>query len=101
MDRRIEIQTSAAARSTTGQELLEWTCLVRCWAAVAFPMTGSAEKVDGDQKVATTRTEFYIRYRDGLNEKMRVLYNGQYYDIMNIVEVGRKEFMTLEAQKQV
>ena len=44
---------------------------------------------------------FVIRYRDGIDQKMRIVYNGDNYDILNKLEVGgglicgcRRNFMS-------
>ena len=45
-----------------------------------------------------TTVFFIIRYRDGINQKMRIMYNGVYYDILNKFEIGRREYLRLPAK---
>lgn len=102
LDRRIEIQEPTETRTATGGVGVTWAAFARCWAGVAYPLTGNNEDVQGDQAVSTTRVVFSIRYRDGLNAKMRILYAGDYYDLMPpFSEVGRKQYLTIQAQKQL
>ncbi len=100
MDRRIVIQEETATRGSSGQEILSWATLYTCWAKLAFPSTGSGEQVSNDQVIVTTRADFIIRKRDGIDEKVRIVYGGSNYSIVNINEHGgRNEFLLLQAQK--
>jgi len=100
LNRRIVIQEETATRGTSGQEILSWATLYTCWAKIDFPGIGSGEQVDNDQVIVTTRLDFTIRKRDGIDEKMRVVYGGSNYSIININEHGgRNEFLLLQAQK--
>ena len=98
LDRRIRIETPTSTRGTSGQELLTWSTFAECWAGVEYPGTKSDETVIADQEVSVTTVNFIIRYRDGINKKMRIVYNEDYYDIENKFELGRKEFLKLPAK---
>lgn len=98
LDRRICIETPTSSRGTSGQELLTWATFAECWAGVEYPGTKSDEGVIADQEVSVTTVNFIIRYRDGLNQKMRIVYNGENYDILNKFELGRREFLKLPAK---
>lgn len=101
LDKRIEIQQATETRSASGGVSVEWTAVARCWAGVSSPLTGNSQEVLGDQIVATTRVLFTIRYRDGLDKKMRIVYQGRYYDMLPpFQEVGRKQFLNIPAQEQ-
>ena len=101
LDRRIEIQEPTETRSDSGGVDTSWTAVVRCYAGVAYGKTGNSESVAGDQPVATTRVEFTIRYRTGLTETMRILYAGEYYNMLPpFREIGRRQFMAINAEKQ-
>ena len=95
LDRRIRIETSTSTRGTSGQEVSTWETFAECWAAVEYPGTKSDEGVIADQEVSTTFVYFTIRYRDWINQKMRIVYGGNYYDIQNKFEIGRREFLRL------
>lgn len=97
-DRRICIEAPSTSRGASGQELLTWSTFAECWASVEYPGTRTDEQVVADQEVSITSVIFRIRYRDGLNQKMRILYNSNYYDILNVLEVGRKDYLRLPAR---
>lgn len=101
LNRRILIQEETASRGDSGQEILNWTTLHDCWAKVDYPNIGSGEEVQNDQVIVTTRTDFTIRYRAGLDEKMRVVYQGVNYSIANISEIERRHFLLLQCFKIV
>lgn len=102
LDRRIEIQEPVETRTQSGSVSTTWNRVARCWAMVSYASTGNKEDVLGDMPVATTRQQFTIRYRDGLTEKMRIVYQGQYYNMLPpFEEVGRRAFLTIPAEKQV
>ena len=87
LNRRITFQSPVSTRSSTGQELLEWNDVAIVWAAMEYARTGSREQVEGDQLVASNSVVFIIRYRAGLNEKMRLLYQDEPYNITIIREL--------------
>ena len=100
LNRRILIQQETATRGTSGQEVLTWANLADVWAKVDYPTTGSGEDIDGNQVIVTTRADFIIRYRDGIDEKMRIVYRGSNYGILNINEMQeRNHFLLLQAHK--
>ena len=100
LNRRIEIQQEVATRGTSGQEILTWEQLACVWAKATYTLTGSGEDVTANQVIVTTRTDFVIRYRSGLDEKMRIVYNGSNYGILNIHEFQeRNRFLMIQAHK--
>jgi SPP1 family predicted phage head-tail adaptor len=100
LNRRIEIEAPEASRSATGQELLVWRCVAALWAGIVPANTGSDEQVEGDQLVATTRVIFVIRYRPGIDKKMRVRYAGNLYNILIIQDDGTRTYLHLTTQIQ-
>lgn len=102
LDRRVEIQESTETRTSRGSVAETWTTVARVWAGISFPSSGNSEGVEADQVVSTTRVAFTIRYRDGITEKMRIVYGNENYAIIPpIEEHGRKQFLILRAEKQV
>lgn len=100
LNRRIEIEVAETSRSATGQELLEWRCWAAMWAGIVPANTGSDEQVEGDQLVATTRMIFVVRYRAGLNKKMRVRYERNLYNILIIQDDGTRTYLKITTQIQ-
>lgn len=96
MDRRIELQTSTESVNTYGERADSWATFATVWAAIVYK--GGSEKVSGDQVSATNKVEFRIRYSSTTNRVLasdRVLYNSQYYQILAVEEIGRREGLTL------
>ena len=92
LDRRIVIQESTLTKDEYGQETTTWATFFTVWAKVE-DRSGS-EGYQADQLTATRNTVFTIRWIAGLTEKMRILYNYDYYDIQYIKSPDRKR--TLE-----
>ncbi len=42
-------------------------------------------------------SQFIIRYRSDLNARMRINYNGRFWDIQSLLEIGRKRFLKIVA----
>lgn len=100
LNKRIDIQEETATRGTSGQEILSWETLYTCWAKTSYPTTGQGEQISADQVIVTTRIDFIIRNRDGIDEKMRIVYRDSNYGILNIQEHGeRNQFLLLQAHK--
>jgi SPP1 family predicted phage head-tail adaptor len=54
-----------------------------------------------DKNTVTADCIFTIRYRAGVTEKMRVLWDGATYDIIHIAEAERRRYLALTAIKRV
>lgn len=94
LDRRIELQQRTQAGTDTYNEpLWTWSTLATVWAQVV-PLAGQ-ELWDAQQVNARIDTRFRIRFREDLDETMRVAYQGRYYDIERIAEVGHREGLDL------
>ena len=95
MDRRITLQTATETQDGYGEPVPTWSTLATVWASVR-PERAS-EQFEGDQEHATRQTIFRIRYRSDVNEKTRISYGSQVYDITGIIEIGRREALDLTA----
>ena len=95
MDRRITLQTATETQNTSGEPVPTWSDLATVWARVTPQST--AESFQDDQEHATRQTVFRIRYRSDVNEKTRISYDSQTYDITGIVEIGRREALDISA----
>lgn len=105
MDRRIAIQNFTATQDESGGEVLTWRDWKHVSARLTYPSTVGKEGFiglgeQGFQLTATRNVIFTIRYVSGLNEKMRIIYNGGTYDIISIQELARRRFYLINAQIQ-
>lgn len=87
MDRRIALQSNTHTQNTFGEPVETWSTLATVWCEVV-PMRVSEMYLASEERVLKS-TIFRIRYRGDVNEKMRILYEGQAYRITGINEVGR------------
>jgi len=78
---RIESRTDGVDNSAgaVGDSIVTWTLVAETWAGIS-PSSGRELEVAGALR-AQMLTEFTLRYREGINEKMRVVYRGVFYNI--------------------
>lgn len=91
MDKRITIQQWGAdspAQDGYGAPSGSWSTYAIRW----------AEKIDKSGReffqggtIGETICVFKVRYVDGLSYKMRISYDSEYYDIVGIAELGRRD----------
>jgi SPP1 family predicted phage head-tail adaptor len=97
LDRRITLQTRSTSKSgTTGSTSEQFTTLATVWAQVK-DLRGR-EFAAARQVNAEITTVFRIRWRTGVNELGRILYNGRTYDVVAPpAEIGRREGLEIMA----
>jgi len=99
LDRRITIQAPTVTKSASGAPVEGWADVATVWAAVN-PKSGR-EYWSAQQRVAELDSVFRIRYRTGVTRQMRIAYGGEYYDIADVAEVGRREGLDILARVRV
>jgi SPP1 family predicted phage head-tail adaptor len=72
-----------------GEAVETWTTLATVWAE-KIPVRGS-ERYAAMQTVAEVDTRFKIRYRTDVSPLDRVVCNGITYDVLGVLEIGRRE----------
>lgn len=97
LDRRITIQEPVISQDDYGEPVVTgWADVATVWAQVV-PVSGR-EYFDATAVRAEKTTRFRIRWRSGLTEAMRIVYDGRNYDIRSIVELGRREGLEIRAE---
>lgn len=96
LDRQITLRALTTSRDTFGEEIQTWSDLATVWAKVDYS-TGF-ERFEGEQETAFTGVVFYIRHRTDLNQKLRIVYENEEYDIKGIHEVDRRFFLKIIAE---
>lgn len=81
LNRRITIQRRDVGQDDAGQPVLTWVDVVTVWSNIAGDTGLHTIRASGDLPAPIKRYSFRIRYREGLDEGMRVVYGGQNYDI--------------------
>lgn len=100
LNKRIYIQRRAAEQDEYGMPLPElWITVFERWANKA-DLTGR-EYFAAAAEQMLANTTFTIRYTKGISNDMRILCNGEVYNIIFISEMrGMGDFMELKAQKK-
>lgn len=87
---RITFQEKTATRSASGSSEYSWANLSdtpTMWAE-AMPRT-SNEDFSSDQEGGFQRYIFKVLWRDDLSEKMRVSWNGKYWNIRSVTPIHK------------
>lgn len=96
-DRKITIQYKDTTRNRANEpEETGWLDYTTVWCRVE-EKSGS-EEYRGDKETAWTLADFFIRYKLGIKEGMRILFNSRIYDIKAIIFIDRKRFMRITAE---
>jgi SPP1 family predicted phage head-tail adaptor len=84
LDRMITIESLTQTRDAEGGMVDTWTTFATSWAMIKN-LSGNERSVTPHGGVAAeARTEFTIRYLSGVTAKMRVTYDGKYYNIAHV-----------------
>ena len=89
LDRRIVIQQAELVQDSFGQPVQIWTDFQKLWARVTYPT--AAERFHSAALHSERTAVFTIRFITNLDEKMRISYEGLYWKITGIREIGRRE----------
>ena len=96
LDRRIRIQKKVVYQDEYGEEVRGYEDVMQAWANVAEKHGG--ESMESNQLTATSNVVFTIHYSYGVDETMRIIYLGKFYDIKGIKEIGRRQRLEILAQ---
>jgi SPP1 family predicted phage head-tail adaptor len=86
--RQITIQSRSSTPDTFGQSVRTWSNLVTTWADIE-PLSGRELEVARAVQPEVTH-QVTIRYRTGLTDVMRIVYQGRYFNINSILDVGMR-----------
>lgn len=90
LDRRVEIQTPTDSVSSIGTPKETFATLATVWARFR-PKHGREILAGGGAEVsADADAMFLIRWRDDVGPRERVVFDGATYDILSVVEYGRR-----------
>lgn len=94
-DRRIIVEQLAVTQSSTGAAVETWSTLATLWAEARLP-TGR-ELLQAGQVAGELDRVFVVLWRDDIEPKMRIRFDGQVYDIVSVAEMGRREGLLIGA----
>jgi SPP1 family predicted phage head-tail adaptor len=98
-DRRIVIEQKTDARDGFGDPVPTWSKFDDV-AARKIPQRGT-EQPKADAETAEREVVLEIRYLPGLDETMRIQFEGFAFDIEEILEIGRREGQRIRAVARV
>ena len=84
LNRRILIQRRQTGEDEAGQPLLGWEDVASVWANVLGQTGLGTIKTSGDVTAAIKAYSFRIRFREGIDEGMRVLYGAAPFDVKQV-----------------
>lgn len=101
-DRYIRIERLSSVPDTYGQPMEAFTLHAMAW-AMFEPLGGAEGHTEASlQRAATQRAQFTLRYREGIEPRMRVVWRRQAWDIVDVAETGarlRELVLTCEARQ--
>lgn len=90
LDQRVTLQESTPTTDGFGQDVPAWSDVATVWARVE-PLRGR-EFFQAGQMQASADVRITIRYRAGLNERMRVMWRGAPHEIVSpLIDVGGQQ----------
>jgi SPP1 family predicted phage head-tail adaptor len=89
LDRKIVIEQASETPDTIGTVIKTWSTFATVWAK-RTPLRGR-EYFSAAQKGAEKDFTYRLRWLSGLTEKMRLVDDGEYWDIQHIAPIGRQE----------
>lgn len=92
-DRQITVENLTETQDAFGELDASWSTFATVYAFLED--RPGVEKYEAAKETAFSKTFFLIRYRSDLTEKMRVLFEGKYYDIISIEEITRRRYTRL------
>lgn len=97
-DELITVQTyTTVTDSNTGEKLQTWANLTTLWARVDEAPVG-IENVNADQRQHKQTVDFITRYDSTVNVRHRIVWNGKYFNIVNIQDQVRRMYMKIQTE---
>jgi head-tail adaptor len=95
MDRKISIVKFVSTRNSTNEKEVTQEVIADPWARME-DISGS-EDVEGKVRYLVSK-KFTIRYNQTVNDlknQLGLLYDGKLFDVINVVEIGRKSHLQI------
>jgi SPP1 family predicted phage head-tail adaptor len=96
MDQYIAVEKYTESTDTnTGEKLQTWSNYAYFWARTQESESG-AESVDADRREHRQNVNFTVRYDAGITVKDRILWDGKYFNIVNIANIDRDMYLKIQ-----
>jgi SPP1 family predicted phage head-tail adaptor len=97
LDRRITIQSKSVVKDSYGQKITTWGTFLTVW---SNPVQRDGREQTADDNRTTLRpVTFRVRWNSTITNEMRVIWEGDYYKIEDIKELGRKKGLMIITMK--
>ena len=93
LNRSITIEQSTSGKDSFGAPTSTYTVLSTVWASMYIRSVDSRFMTEGTLPISTV--EWTIRYRNDVDIKCRIKHDGDYYKILSVEKVGRKESLKI------
>jgi len=95
MNRKVSIVKFVTTRNSTNEKEVTQEVIAEPWAAMV-DVSGN-EDIEGKVRYLVNK-KFTIRYNQTVNDlknQLGLIYEGKLYDVVNVVEIGRKSHLQL------
>jgi SPP1 family predicted phage head-tail adaptor len=99
MDHLAVVQTPTESANAIGEPILTWSTFATRWIAI-LPLSGN-EQITALANEGNVTHRIRMRYTAGIKPKMRLVSEGRSFEIMSVVERGRREEHELMASEVV
>lgn len=96
LDRRVDLLAPSPVRDASGSVADEWRTAATVWAE-KVEQGGREFRAAGALNAETTAL-FTLRWRADVNPGWRVSMDGREWEILAVSEIGRREFMRVQAR---
>lgn len=93
LNRKITIEKSIMTKDSVGAPSPSYEKLFDVWAGMYIRSVDSRFFSEGVLPVSTV--EWTIRYKDNIDLKCRIKYDNDYYKILSVEKIGRKESLKI------
>lgn len=100
LDRRIKFQAPQEGIDGLGHPAKTWGDAFEVWAEYV-PVAADERFTQLREAQAIRRVRFRIRYNAAISEDMRIVYEGNLYNVKSIQEIGRREGQDVIAEALV
>lgn len=83
LDKRVTIEKKVSGRDAAGEPRDVWEKVKTIWANVRFER--GSEFIRNNKNTAVTRASIRVRYREDVDEGMRIVYGKRILNIVNIL----------------
>jgi SPP1 family predicted phage head-tail adaptor len=80
---RITVQVQSSVQDEAGQQLTTWTDVAKLWANVEY--TSGLSAIRSGMDTSNVKASIRIRYREGINAGMRVIFGATDFDIEGVL----------------